>query len=60
MKRILYFFITMTRNDNQIREKIIQGIDLAHKRLIKEKKDRNLDLIISVKGKITRIPASSF
>lgn len=50
----------MTRNDNQIREKIIQGIDLAHKRLIKEKKDRNLDLIISVKGKITRIPASSF
>jgi|ABPR01.1.fsa_nt_gi hypothetical protein len=49
----------MTKNDNQIREKIIQGIDLAHKRLIKEKKARNLDLIISDKGKITRISANN-
>ena len=45
----------MTRKDNNIREKIIKGLELTHKKLIQSKKDRNLDLVISDNGKIIRI-----
>ena len=45
----------MTKNDNNIREKIIKGLKLTHKRLIQYKKDRNLDLVISDNGKVIRI-----
>ena len=47
----------MTKKDNPIREKIIKGMELTHKRLIKFKKERNLDLIVYDKGKIVKIPA---
>ena len=47
----------MTKKDNPIREKIIKGMELTHKRLIKFKKERNLDLVVFDKGKIVRIPA---
>lgn len=45
----------MTKKDNIIRDKIIKGLELTHKRLIQSKKDRNLDLVVSDKGKIIRI-----
>jgi len=47
----------MTKKDNPIREKIIKGMELTHKRLIKFKKERNLDLVVYDKGKIVKIPA---
>ena len=47
----------MTKKDNLIRDKIIKGMELTHKRLIKFKKERNLDLVIYDKGKIVKIPA---
>jgi hypothetical protein len=50
----------MTKKDNAVREKILKGMELTYLRLIKSKKERNLDLIISKKGKIVRIPAKDF
>ena len=47
----------MTKKDNPIREKILKGLEISHERLIKSKKDRNLDLVISDNGKVVRIPA---
>jgi len=45
----------MTKNDNYIRDKIIKGLKLTHKRLIQSKIDRNLDLVISDNGKVIRV-----
>jgi len=47
----------MTKKDNTIREKILKGLELTHKKLIQSKKDRNLELVISQNGKIIRIAA---
>jgi hypothetical protein len=47
----------MTEKDNIIREKILLGLELTHKRLIQTKKERNWDLIISDNGKIIKIKA---
>ena len=47
----------MTKKDNLVREKILKGMELTYTRLIKSKKERNLDLIVSKKGKVIRIPA---
>ena len=47
----------MTKQDNIIREKILLGLELTHKRLIETKKQRNMDLIISENGKIIKIKA---
>jgi len=47
----------MTKKDNTVRDKIIKGLELTHKRLIQSKKDRNLDLVIPENGKIIRIHA---
>jgi len=44
-----------TKSENKIREKIITGLELTHKKLIKSKKERNFDLVISEKGKVIRI-----
>ncbi len=41
----------------EIRNKIIEGSRLAVKKLIKERKKTNGELVIMVKGKITHIPA---
>ncbi len=40
---------------NRIRAKIIKGLEIAHKRLIQSKKDRNLDLVVSDNGKVIHI-----
>ncbi len=45
----------MTKKDNSIREKILKGLELTHKRLIQSKKDKNLDLVISDNGRIIRL-----
>jgi hypothetical protein len=50
----------MTKKDSVVREKILKGLELTYAKLIKSKKERNLDLIISKKGKIVRIPAKDF
>lgn len=47
----------MTKKDNILREKIIKGMELTHKKLIRFKKERNLDLIVSDQGRIVRIHA---
>ena len=47
----------MTKKDNTIRDKIIKGLELTHKKLIQSKKDRNLDLVVSDNGKIIRVHA---
>lgn len=47
----------MTKKDNPVREKILKGMELTHKRLIKYKKDRNFDLVVSKDGKVVSIPA---
>jgi len=47
----------MTKENNPIRGKILKGMELTHKRLIKYKKERNFDLIVSKDGKVVRIPA---
>lgn len=45
----------MTKKDNIIREKILKGLDLMYHKLIKSKKERNLDLVISDNGKVIRL-----
>jgi hypothetical protein len=45
----------MTKKDNLIRAKIIKGLEIAHKKLIQTKKDRNLDLVVSDNGKVVHI-----
>ena len=47
----------MTKNDNTIREKILKGLELTHKKLIQSKKERNQDLVISINGKVVHIKA---
>ena len=48
----------MTKKENKIREKILKGLELTHKKLVQSKKERNLDLIVSENGKIVRIHPS--
>ncbi len=50
----------MTKQDNPVREKILKGLELTYIKLIKSKKERNLDLVISKDGKIVRIPAKEY
>ncbi len=45
----------MTKKDNIIREKILKGLDLTYQKLIKSKKERNFDLVISDNGKVIRL-----
>jgi len=48
----------MTKKDNTVRNKIIEGLELTYKKLIKSKKERNLDLVISdSKGKVLHLRA---
>ncbi len=40
---------------NPVREKVLKGMDLTRKNLLKNKKEKNMQLIISYNGKIIRI-----
>lgn len=44
--------------EKQLREKILEGLKLTSQQLLKTKKDRNFDLIISKDNKIIRIKPS--
>jgi hypothetical protein len=45
-------------NKKEIREKILKGLDMYQEKLIKTKKARNLELVVSdEKGNVIRIPA---
>lgn len=48
----------MTKDTNTIREKILKGMKLTHKRLIQNKKERNQEIVISKNGKIIKLKAS--
>jgi hypothetical protein len=50
----------MTKKDNPVREKILKGLELTHKRLIQYKKERNFDMVVSKDGKVVRIPAKEY
>jgi len=50
----------MTTNSLKIRDKILKGLELSYQRLIKNKIDRNLDLVISDKGKVIHINPKDF
>jgi hypothetical protein len=52
--------LKMTKKDNVLREKILKGLDLTYQKLIRTKKERNLDLVISDKGKVIRLHAKDF
>jgi len=41
----------------EIGNKIVEGTLKAHKKMIRDKKEKGLDVIISRNGKIVRIPA---
>jgi len=46
------------KEKKELREKIIKGLELYQKKLIKTKKDRNLELVVSDdQGKVVRIPS---
>ena len=45
----------MDKQTNKIRDKILAGLELSSKRLIKFKKARNLEVVISDNGKIKRL-----
>ena len=47
----------MTKKDNPVREKILEGLKKTHDKLIQTKKERNLDLVVSKDGKVIRVPA---
>lgn len=47
----------MTKENNELIDKILKGLELTQKKLIKYKKDRNLTLVISHNGKITHLKA---
>jgi len=50
----------MTKKDNIVRDKILKGLDLTYHKLIKLKKERNLDLVVSDKGKVIHLSAKDF
>jgi len=46
------------KDKKELREKIIKGLELYQKKLIKTKKERNLELVVSDEnGNVIRIPA---
>jgi len=50
----------MVKKDNTVRVKILQGLDLTYRKLMKTKKDNNLDFVVSdKKGKIVHLKANS-
>jgi len=50
----------MVKKNNTVRGKILQGLDLTYQKLMKTKKDQNLDFVVSdKKGKIIHLKATS-
>ncbi|NJM79328.1 MAG: hypothetical protein HC854_06380 [Flavobacterium sp.] len=51
---------TVTKNADDFASKILKGLKLAHKKMIKSKIDKNQSLVISHKGKIIKVKAADF
>jgi len=47
----------MDKRHEEIVEKVEAAMKIVHERLIKEKKEKNQDLVISKNGKVVIIPA---
>ena len=50
----------MTLENISTREKIIEGLELTYKKLIKNKIDRNFNLVVSKDGKVTHMDPKNF
>ena len=50
----------MKKRNSGIRDKIIKGLALSSKKLLKSKKDRNLDFVISHNGRVMKLHADKF
>ena len=45
----------MTAKEKVIREKILVGLDLTYKKLVKSKKENNHDFVVSENGRIIKL-----
>lgn len=45
----------MKKNDNGVREKILKGMELTHRKLLKEKQRGSLYLVVSKNGKVVKV-----
>ncbi|GAB1451683.1 hypothetical protein MASR2M47_17390 [Draconibacterium sp.] len=50
----------MTEENIKVKEKIIEGLEKTYKKLIKNKIDRNFDLVISDNGKVSHIDPKEY
>ncbi len=50
----------MANMNNDIKEKVLEGLDLTYKRLLQTKKERNLFFVISDNGKVVKLPARDY
>ena len=50
----------MTTNSLTIREKLIKGLELYYQRLIQNKIDRNINLVVSENGKVVHVDPKKF
>jgi len=50
----------MTSESINLREKILKGLEITYKKLIKNKIDRNLDMVISKNGKVLHVDPKNF
>ena len=50
----------MTTDNIELREKIIKGLEITYKRLIQNKIERNLDLVISKNGEVMHVDPKNF
>ena len=47
----------MVKKVNEIRERILEGLDLSTQKLIQKKKENNHHLVVSDKGKVVHVKA---
>ena len=50
----------MATSNLEKREKLIKGLELYYKRLIKQKIDRNSDIVVSENGKVVHVNPKKF
>jgi len=50
----------MSSDNNNLREKILKGLELSYQKLINTKIERNLDMVISKNGKVMHVDPRSF
>lgn len=50
----------MAKKNLKIREKLIKGLELYYQRLIQNKIDRNINLVVSENGKVVHVDPKKF